>query len=271
MHHRFVFPFDYHIEGFHFFFLFVKLFFVKQYIFFLKKLYFFHKDAYFFYFGNVYYYFFLVFFYGLPFFSVCLLFFPEGFKDSVFFGFRIGIFHLTEDLHFEHRELSFAYKRKKLGYSNIFFLDRLDILFYLQKRSKNLPVTMLIKENVFLAVFKLCKARISAGLIYQELFHLYFCNKIFFQLSFFNFVKRRLGYGDFPVFDKFSHLPVEESKKKGPDERTILVGAGHDHYLVVTQFFKIKILLAYSGAYCGNNSPDLFVAEYLIKTGFLNI
>ena len=86
----------------------------------------------------------------------------------------------------------------------------------------------------------------------------------------FHAIQRGLGNIYLPCFDQLGHIAIEEGQKQCSDMCTVNVGIGHDHDLMITEFFHIKIFGDPCTESCDHIS-DLFGIQYSVQSCFFYV
>ena len=111
---------------------------------------------------------------------------------------------------------------------------------------------------------------LAEALIEELRLHLLFGLHVVDVLLVANAEQRRLGDVDVPCGDELVHLPVEECQQERADVRSVDVGVGHDHDLVVAPLAEIGVG-ADAGADRGYDTADLLVGEDLILPALVGV
>jgi len=94
---------------------------------------------------------------------------------------------------------------------------------------------------------------------------------IFLALLASDFVQRRLREIDVALLDDLGHLAVEKGQEQGADMRSVHVGIGHDDDLVVADLLDVELVLADTGADCGDQRANFVVVQDLVEAGLFNV
>ena len=100
--------------------------------------------------------------------------------------------------------------------------------------------------------------------------HFLFSFNVFFTLAPFELIQRRLGNIDKPPIDKRAHLPVKQCQQKGADMGSVHIGIAHNNDFMIAQLLHIEVV-PHPGPKGRNDGSDLFIAQDLVKAGFLYV